>query len=41
MVDESDSTTGFDVHGDNLYLLSHKDASRFKVLCANLSRIPG
>ena len=26
-----------DLHGDNLYLMSHKDASRFKVLRTSLS----
>ena len=30
--DVEDDITGFDVHGDDLYLQSHKDASRFKVL---------
>jgi prolyl oligopeptidase len=34
--DESDAVTGLDFHGDDLYLLSHKDASRFKVLRTSL-----
>src|SRR5208282_4881247 len=28
--------TGLDVHADQIYLISHKDASRFKVLRASL-----
>ncbi len=35
--DVEDDVTGFDVHGDDLYLQSHKDASRFKVLHTKLS----
>jgi len=35
--DVEDDVTGFDVHGDDLYLQSHKDASRFKVLRTKLS----
>lgn len=35
-VDAGDAVTGFDVHGDDLFLLSHKDASRFKVLRTSL-----
>ncbi len=38
VADESDAVTGFDVHGDSLYLLSHKDASRFKVLRTSLEK---
>jgi len=34
---EDDEVTGFDVHGEDLYLLSHKNASRFKVLRTGLS----
>ena len=34
--DESDAVTGLDFHGDDLYLLSHKDASRFKVVRTSL-----
>jgi prolyl oligopeptidase len=30
--------TGFDVEGDNLYLLTHKNASRFKVVSLALAR---
>jgi len=37
VADESDAVVGLDVHGDNVYLLSHKDASRFKVLRTSLS----
>ena len=36
VADEADAVTGFDSHGDSLYLLSHKDASRFKVLRTSL-----
>jgi prolyl oligopeptidase len=32
-----DDVTGFDVHGNDLYLQSHKDASRYKVLHTSLS----
>ena len=35
-VDAADDVTGFDLHGDSLFLLSHKDASRFKVLRTSL-----
>jgi prolyl oligopeptidase len=35
--DVDDDITGFDVHGGNLYLLSHFQASRFKVLHTTLS----
>ena len=38
IVTEPDAVVGFDTHGDNIYLLSHKDASRFKVLCTSLDR---
>jgi len=37
VTDQADAVTGYDVHGDNLFLLSHKDASRFKVLRTSLS----
>ena len=30
--DIPDDVTGFDVHGDDLYLLTHKDAPRFRVV---------
>jgi prolyl oligopeptidase len=36
--DVEDAVTGFAAHGDDLYLLSHKDASRFKVLHTSLSK---
>lgn len=38
LVDVPDAVTGFDVHGDTAYLLTHKDASRFKVLALDLRR---
>jgi prolyl oligopeptidase len=37
IAEESDAVTGGDLHDDNVYLLSHKDASRFKVLRTSLS----
>jgi len=37
VADEADAVTGLDVHGEHIYLLSHKDASRFKVLRTGLS----
>jgi prolyl oligopeptidase len=36
--DVEDAVTGLDAHGDELFLLSHKDASRFKVLRTSLSK---
>ncbi|MBV8631388.1 MAG: prolyl oligopeptidase family serine peptidase, partial [Silvibacterium sp.] len=36
--DVDDDVTGFDVHGDDLYLQSHKNASRYKVLRTKLSK---
>jgi prolyl oligopeptidase len=35
--DVDDDITGFDAHGDDLYLQSHKQASRYKVLHTTLS----
>jgi len=35
--DVDDDITGFDVHGNDLYLLSHHQASRYKVLHTKLS----
>lgn len=35
--DVDDDVTGFDVHGDDIYLQSHKDAARYKVLHTKLS----
>ena len=35
--DVDDDVTGFDVHGEDIYLQSHQDASRFKVLHTKLS----
>jgi prolyl oligopeptidase len=37
VADDSADITGLDIHGDNLFLLSHKDASRYKVLRTSLS----
>ena len=36
IVTEPDAVVGFDTHGDDIYLMSHKDASRFKVLRTSL-----
>ncbi|TMG82732.1 MAG: hypothetical protein E6H78_14020 [Betaproteobacteria bacterium] len=38
VVDNADEVTAFDVMGDSLYLLTHKNASRFKVMRASLSK---
>ena len=37
IADRSDDVIGLDVHADQIYLLSHQDASRFKVLRTSLS----
>jgi prolyl oligopeptidase len=37
VADQSDEVTGMDVHAGEIYLLSHKNASRFKVLRTSLS----
>ncbi len=37
IIDNADDVTGFDVAGDMLYLLTHKNASRFKVLSVPLA----
>ena len=37
IADQTDEVTGFDVHAGEIYLLSHKNASRFKVLRTSLS----
>jgi prolyl oligopeptidase len=37
LCDVEDDVTRFDVHGDDLYLQSHKNASRYKVLHTSLS----
>jgi prolyl oligopeptidase len=37
VADDSDDITTLDVHGDDLFLVSHKDASRYKVLRTSLS----
>jgi prolyl oligopeptidase len=36
LFDVADDVTNFDIHGDHLYLVSHHNASRFKVLRLNL-----
>ena len=38
IVDPKDEITGFDVHGDDLFLVSHKGASRSKVLRTSLKK---
>lgn len=38
VADDSADITNFDFHGDDLFLLSHKDASRYKVLRTSLAR---
>ncbi|HTS22747.1 MAG TPA: prolyl oligopeptidase family serine peptidase [Casimicrobiaceae bacterium] len=38
VADTADDVTGFDVMDDRLYLLTHKDASRFKVVSVSLSK---
>jgi prolyl oligopeptidase len=37
VADQTDAVTAFDLHGDSLFLLSHKDASRYKVLRTSLA----
>ena len=37
VADDSDDITNLDLHGDDLFLVSHKDASRYKVLRTSLS----
>lgn len=36
LIDVADDVTNYDIHGDHLYLVSHHNASRFKVLRLNL-----
>ncbi len=38
VADDSADIVNFDLHGDYLFLLSHKDASRYKVLRTSLSK---
>jgi prolyl oligopeptidase len=38
LVDQNDDVIGGDVNGDNVFLLSHKDASKFKVLRTSLAK---
>jgi prolyl oligopeptidase len=37
VADDSDDVTTLDLHGDDLFLVSHKEASRYKVLRTSLS----
>lgn len=37
VADDSDDITTLDMHGDDLFLMSHKDASRYKVLRTSLT----
>jgi prolyl oligopeptidase len=37
LCDPEDAVTGFDWHGDDLYLVTHKNAPRFKVIRTSLS----
>jgi prolyl oligopeptidase len=37
LFDVADDVTNYDIHGDHLYLVSHHNASRFKVLRLNLT----
>ena len=41
IADVDDAITGFDVKGSTIYLLSHKGASRYKVLALDLTRPDG
>ncbi|HEX8011191.1 MAG TPA: prolyl oligopeptidase family serine peptidase [Casimicrobiaceae bacterium] len=38
VVDNADDVTGFDVMGDQLYLLTHKNAARFKIVKTSLAK---
>ena len=38
IVDVADDVTNMDIHGDDLYLLTHKDASRYKIVKISLAR---
>ncbi len=38
LFDVSDEVTSFDLHGDDVYFLTHKDALRFKLLKTNLQK---
>jgi prolyl oligopeptidase len=38
IADVGDEVTGFDIHGDHVYLLSHHEASRFKILGVDLPK---
>ena len=38
IADVGDEITGFDIHGDHVFLLSHHEASRFKILGVDLPK---
>ncbi len=38
LLDLADEVTNYDVHGDDFYFLSHKDAPRFKVMRTSLAK---
>src|ERR1700730_8784171 len=38
IADVGEEVTNFDIHGDHVYLLSHHDASRFKILSVDLPK---
>jgi prolyl oligopeptidase len=38
IADVGDEVTSFDIHGDHVYLLSHHEASRFKILGVDLPK---
>jgi prolyl oligopeptidase len=38
IADVGDEVTGFDIHGDHVYLLSHHEASRFKILSVDMPK---
>src|ERR1700680_3230847 len=38
IADVGDEVTSFDIHGDHVYLLSHRQASRFKILSVDLPK---
>jgi prolyl oligopeptidase len=38
IADVGDEVTNFDIHGDRVYLLSHREASRFKILGVDLPK---
>jgi prolyl oligopeptidase len=38
LFDVDDAVTNFDVHGDDLYLITHKDALRYKIVRTSISK---